>query len=35
MPTGCADCFGSCVAPADVSCICPADSTAAICPDGG
>jgi hypothetical protein len=31
----CADCFGSCVAPADVSCICPADSARAICPDGG
>jgi hypothetical protein len=34
-PTGCADCFGSCVAPADVSCICPADSAGATCPDGG
>jgi hypothetical protein len=34
-PTGCADCFGSCVTPADVSCICPADSAWATCPDGG
>jgi hypothetical protein len=35
MPTNCADCFGSCVAPTDVSCICPADSAWATCPDGG
>jgi hypothetical protein len=35
VPTLCADCFGTCVSPAQVACICPSDHASAVCPDAG
>ena len=34
-PTGCADCFGTCVTPDQLSCICPANQALATCPNAG
>jgi hypothetical protein len=35
VPTLCADCDGTCVSPAQLACICPANQANAMCPDGG